>query len=133
HSAGANIGGPAAAEAAFSHPTEWLIKAPWPEAGLRWQDKETEARFSVFQQALGAIREIRSRQNIATKQAIEFCVKCDAATADLLKPMTAYFQSMTNATATGFGPSVAIPPTHAKSALAGIEIYVDLKDFIDVE
>jgi valyl-tRNA synthetase len=117
-----------------AHPTEpWLIKAAWPVADLRWQDKETEARFSVFQQALGAIREIRSRQNIANKQAIEFCIKCEAATAELLKPMTAYFQSMTNAAATGFGESVTIPPTHAKSALAGLEIYVDLKGFIDVD
>ena len=47
--------------------------------------------------------------------------------------MTAYFQSMTNATAKGFGPDVAIPPTHAKSALSGMEIFVDLKDFIDVK
>jgi valyl-tRNA synthetase len=111
----------------------WLIKASWPEADIQWQDKQTEARFSVFQQALGAIREIRSRQNIATKQPIEFCIKCDAATADLLQPMTAYFQSMTNATATGFGDSVTIPPTHAKSALSGLEIYVDLAGFIDVD
>jgi valyl-tRNA synthetase len=102
-------------------------------ADLKWQDPETEARFSVFQQALGAVREIRSRQNIATKQALEFCVKCDAATARLLAPMRAYFQSMTNASATGFGPDVAIPPTHAKSALAGMEIYVDLAGFIDVK
>jgi valyl-tRNA synthetase len=112
---------------------EWLIKASWPEADLQWQDKQTEARFSVFQQALGAIREIRNRQNIANKQAIEFCVKCDGATAELLQPMTAYFQSMTNAVATGFGPDVTIPPTHAKSALSGLEIYVDLKGFIDVD
>jgi valyl-tRNA synthetase len=100
---------------------------------MRWQDRETEARFAVFQQALGAIREIRSRQNIATKQALDFCVKCDEPTAKLLEPMKPYFQSMTNATATGFGPQVAIPPTNAKTALAGSEIYVDLKDFIDVK
>jgi valyl-tRNA synthetase len=110
----------------------WLIKAPWPTADLRWQDQETEARFAVFQQALGAIREIRSRQNIATKQPLEFCVRCDAATAALLEPMKPYFQSMTNATATGFGPAVAIPPTHAKSALASLEIFVDLAGLIDV-
>ena len=47
--------------------------------------------------------------------------------------MTTYFQSMTNATATGFGPGVTIPPTHAKSTIEGTEIYVDLKDFIDVK
>jgi valyl-tRNA synthetase len=113
--------------------TQWLIKTPWPEADVKWQNPEIEARFAVFQQALGAIREIRSRQNIATKQPLEFCVKCDVATAALLQPMTAYFQSMTNAGATGFGPDVTIPATHAKSALPGMEIFVDLKDFIDVK
>jgi len=132
----AGIGGPAAA-AALSHPTKtaepWLIKAAWPVADMRWQDKETEARFAVFQQALAAIREIRSRQNIATRQPLEFAIKCDAATAALLTPMTAYFQSMANAAATGFGPDVSIPPTHAKSALAGMEIFVDLAGLIDVQ
>jgi valyl-tRNA synthetase len=46
--------------------------------------------------------------------------------------MSAYFQSMANATATGYGPDQSPPPAHAKSALAGMEIYVDLKDSIDV-
>jgi valyl-tRNA synthetase len=99
---------------------------------LSWQNPEIEARFAVFQQALGAIREIRSRQNIPGKNPLEFSIKCDAATAALLQPMTAYFQSMANASATGFGPDVAIPPTHAKTALAGMEIYVDLAGQIDV-
>jgi valyl-tRNA synthetase len=116
-----------------SVPATYLITASWPEADMQWQDRETEARFAVFQQALGAIREIRSRQNIAARQPLEFCIKCDAATTELLRPMSAYFQSMTNATATGFGPQVAIPPTNAKTALPGLEIYVDLKDFIDVK
>jgi valyl-tRNA synthetase len=116
-----------------AHPTPWLIKASWPEADLRWQDRETETRFAVFQQVLAAIREIRSRQNIATRDALEFCVKCDPATAALLEPMSAYFRSMTNAAATSFGPEVKIPPTHAKSALPGIEIFVNLTGFIDVQ
>jgi valyl-tRNA synthetase len=111
----------------------WLITAPWPEADLQWQNPEIEARFAVFQQALGAIREIRSRQNIPGKNPLELSIKCDAATAALLQPMTAYFQSMANATATGFGPDAPLPATHAKTALAGMEIYVDLKDFIDID
>jgi valyl-tRNA synthetase len=133
HAQQIKIGGPAAA-AALSHPTpsEWLINAPWPEADLRWQDPEIEARFAVFQQALAAIREIRSRQNIPGKTPLDFSIRCDAATAALLQPMSAYFQSMANATATGFGPNESPPPAHAKSALAGMEIYVDLKDSIDV-
>ncbi|MEX2173829.1 MAG: class I tRNA ligase family protein, partial [Pirellulaceae bacterium] len=114
------------------HSPKWLIVAPWPEADLSWQNRETEARFALFQQALGAIREIRSRQNIATKNPLNFAIRCDAATADLLQPMAPYFLSMANATATALGPDAAVPPTNAKSSLAGMEVVVDLAGLIDV-
>ncbi len=112
--------------------TQWLITAPWPVADMSWHNAETEARFAVFQQALAAIREIRSRQNIGTKTPLSFAIKCDVATAGLLAPMATYFQSMANATATGFGADVAIPATNAKTTLPGMEIYVDLAGLIDV-
>ena len=114
-------------------PTKQIIIAPWPRADVSHQDKQIEARFATFQAALAALREIRSRQNIASRQAIEFSIKCDAATAALLEPMKPYFQSMANAAATALGESVTPPPTHAKTTLASMEIYVDLKDLLDVK
>ncbi len=111
---------------------KWIITAPWPREAVERQNAETEARFALFQQALGAIREIRSRQNIAGRLPLEFCIKCDAETARLLTPMTPYFQSMVNCTSTGFGPDVVPPTTHSKAAIARVEIFVDVKDFIDV-
>jgi valyl-tRNA synthetase len=110
-----------------------LIHAPWPAADLKRQDKTIESQFAIFQQALAALREIRSRQNIANRNELEFCVKCDAATAKLLQPMVPYFQSMANAKATGWGEAIEPPATHAKASLGSIELYVDLKDFIDVK
>jgi valyl-tRNA synthetase len=112
--------------------TKHVIIAPWPRAESAHQDKATEARFATFQAALAALREIRSRQNIPPRNTVEFCIKCDAATANLLQPMAAYFQSMANATSTGFGPSVTSPPMTSKSAVSGMEIFVDMKDLIDV-
>jgi valyl-tRNA synthetase len=112
-------------------PTKQIIIAPWPRADLAHQDKEIEARFATFQAALAALREIRNRQNINTRQAIEFSIKCSEDTAALLKPMAPYFQSMTNAAATALGERVTPPATHAKSVLPNMEIYVDLTDFID--
>jgi valyl-tRNA synthetase len=110
-----------------------LIHAPWPAADLKRQDKSIESQFAIFQQALAALREIRSRQNIATRNELEFCVKCDTATAKLLQPMAPYFQSMANAKATGWGEAIEPPATLAKAALGSAELYVDLKDFIDVK
>ena len=111
---------------------EALIIAEWPEADRCHRDDEIEARFSRFQSALGALREIRSRQNIAPKEEITFCVKCSDEVTELLAPMDSYFVSMANARGKGWGPHVEPPSTSATISLTDMEVYVDLKDFIDV-
>ncbi len=52
---------------------------------------------------LGAIREIRSRQNIPPKESIPFSVRCDTETTALLEPMKEYFAALANAEAVTFG------------------------------
>ena len=46
--------------------------------------------------------------------------------------MEPYFASMANAQAVAFGPEVAAPPLNAHIAAAGMDVYVDLADLIDV-
>jgi valyl-tRNA synthetase len=117
----------------LSAPSESLVIAPWPTADLARYDQQLEQQFAQFRAVLGALREIRSRQGIAPKDSIEFCLACDPATARLLEPMQRFFQSMARATGTAWGPSVTPPATHAQVSLKGIEVYVDLSDLLDVE
>ena len=112
---------------------ESVMIAAWPAVDSQHRLPEIEQQFARFQAALGAIREIRSRQNIGPKQPIEFSVQCDAETAALLQPMEPYFESMAGATNVGWGPQVIAPPTSAQVTLPGLEVFVDLKDFIDVD
>ncbi|MCE9553025.1 MAG: valine--tRNA ligase [Planctomycetes bacterium] len=132
-SARRTIGNPPGASAHPLTSAPSIMIAPWPEANLQQQDPTIEARFARFQAVLGGLREIRSRQNIAPKAKMEFVGKCDAATADLLKPMAPYFASMAGATATAWGPDVSPPAVTAHTTLPGIELYVDLTGLIDVE
>jgi len=111
---------------------ESVMIAPWPTCDAAHIDAEIEARFATFQATLGALREIRSVRNLPPKAAVEFVVRCDAATASLLAPMAPYFASMARARCTGLGEASVIPRPNATVALPGIEIFVDLKDFIDV-
>ena len=46
--------------------------------------------------------------------------------------MEPYFVSMAAARPTGWGPEVAPPKLSANVALAGMEVFVDLADLIDV-
>ena len=66
--------------------------APWPESDAARQDPQIEAQFARFQEVLRAVREIRSRQNVPPKTKIDFAVRCDAATAELLRADGAVFR-----------------------------------------
>jgi len=114
------------------HAAESVMIASWPKPDLRWQNPEVETRFQRFQEVLRGLREIRSRQNIVPKKAMSFAVRCDAATAELLRPMERYFDAMANAQAQSWGPAVIPPDDAANISLPGIEVYVDLADLIDV-
>ncbi|MCB9940781.1 MAG: valine--tRNA ligase [Planctomycetaceae bacterium] len=116
----------------LSPPAEKIIVAPWPLADTKRQDAKIEAEFKTFQQVLGAVREIRSRQNIAPKKAIEFIVKADAATIALLEPLKPYFAGMANASVAAWGPDAEPPATNAHINLQGIDVFVDLTGLIDV-
>jgi valyl-tRNA synthetase len=111
---------------------ESIMLAPWPECDPMRQDAEIEAQFARFQDVLRAVRDIRARQGVAPKATLTFSVRCDAAVAELLKPMEPYFEPMANARSTGFGPNVEAPALSAHVSLPGIDVYVDLADLIDV-
>lgn len=113
--------------------SDTLLIAPWPQVDSARRDAQIEARFARFQTALGAIREIRSRQNIAPKEPVEFQIRCDEETVQLLRPMEPFFASMARATATDWGRDITPPATNAAINRNGMEVYVDLKDFIDVD
>ena len=88
---------------------ESIMIAPWPQADVARQDAVIEARFARFQEVLRAVRDIRNRQGVPQRTQIDFAVRCDLATAELLKPMEPYFVSMAEARPTGWGPEVAAP------------------------
>ena len=111
---------------------ESIMQAPWPESDPARQDAGIEAQFARFQEVLRAVRDIRARQGVAPKTPIKFSVRCEAAVAELLLPMEPYFAPLANASATGFGAEVIAPPLSAHMALAGMDVYVDLAELIDV-
>lgn len=112
---------------------ESIMIAPWPEADSSWQDEHIEAQFARFQEVLRAVRDIRGRQNVPPKQEIDFSVRCDADTAELLRPMETYFAGMAGACVTDLGTDVEPPALSANVTLPGIEVFIDLAELIDIE
>ena len=113
--------------------TKSIMLADWPEVEDQRIDPVIEQQFSLFQDVLRAIREIRSRQNIAPKQEVEFSVACSDDVVELLEPMHGYFQSMANARSVEWGQGIEPPANSANVRVDKIEVFVDLKNFIDVD
>ena len=78
-----------------------IMVAAWPQSEVTRQDPEIEAQFAQFKEVLRAVREIRSRQNVAPKKRLEFAVRCGEEMAELLRPMEPYFVAMAGARPTG--------------------------------
>lgn len=111
----------------------YLAQASWPAIAADWQNQEIESQFAIFQRGLGTIREIRSRQNLTPKQAVNFSVRCSSEIKSILEPMGSYFASMACATLTAIGADVTAPKPSATVAQNDFEIYVDLTGLIDEE
>lgn len=113
---------------------KWLMKSRWPVAETSWQNPQIEQQFATFVAVLGALREIRSRQNIPPREEVRFSIECDASTADLLEPMKPYFKALAKANCDSLGSTfekLDVPP--AKMNVDGMEVTVDLGQFIDIE
>ena len=110
----------------------WLMRSAWPTPCVEHQDPQIEQQFSRFVAVLGALREIRSRQNIPPKEEVTFTVGCDAATSQLLQPMQPFFEALAGAKCLGLGSGYSVPDMPAQMIVEGLEVTVDLGRFIDV-
>ena len=115
-----------------SLPNQWIILADWPTVHEEHIRPEVEKQFAHFVDLVGAIREIRSRQNITQRQPLQFCVRCELAMEQLLAPMAPFIQSMAGATATQWSTSPSVPSVNAHVGIDQMDVYVDLTQFIDV-
>jgi len=110
-----------------------IMLAPWPESDPKRENLEIEARFSLFQEVLRAVRDIRARHGVPPKKALTFSVHCAAAVAEGLAPLTPYFPTLANARLSALGPQVKAPESCAHTVLSNMEVFVDLAELIDVE
>lgn len=112
--------------------SQWLIRAPWPETRNQDRDPIIERQFAKFVAVLGALREIRSRQNLPPKAELSFQLQCDAETVELLKPMAGFFKALAGAKVITWDTSACKPEMAAQLNADGMEVIVDLGNLIDV-
>jgi valyl-tRNA synthetase len=113
----------------------FVMMADWPTVDTRdTGDPTIEKQFAVFREVLGAVRRIRSSQNIPPRDSVPVAIRCDRDTADLLSPMKVLLESLATAEVVHLGPDAKPFATDAPLAIPAfdIDVHVDLEQFIDV-
>ncbi len=111
---------------------ESIMVAAWPAPPAAWVDGRTETQFGMFLTVVGAIREIRSRQNVPPRTSVKVALRMPADTTALLAPMLGSLASMAVAEITAAGPEATGSPGAATATAGGCDVFVDLADLIDV-
>jgi valyl-tRNA synthetase len=112
---------------------ESIMLARWPEPPAGWTDERTERQFGTFLAVVGAIREIRARQNVPPRTKVPAAIRAAADVAELLEPMRAAIESMATVELTAVGPAVAGAAGATTASAAGCDVFVDLADLVDVD
>ena len=113
--------------------TESVTIAPWPTADTAHISADIETQFAKFQAVMGAVRNIRTENNIPPKESISFSVGCDKPTAKLLVGMGPYFKSIASADLQDAGGTVPTGLKTASKVIEGMAVHVDISDFFDAE
>ena len=113
-------------------PAESIMIARWPTPPAKWIDPRTEEQFGTFLGVVGAIREVRARQNVPPRTRVQAALRLPAATAELLLPMHAAIESMAMVELTAVGPEAAGAAGAATAAVPGGEVLLDLAATVDV-
>ena len=111
---------------------DWIVRASWPTVDKKFIKPDVAKQFSHFVDLIGAVREIRSRQNIAPKDKVAFSVRCNDEMKQLLSPMAPFIESMANAAATQWSSNPNMPAIPAQISIPEMDVFVDLTQFIDV-
>jgi valyl-tRNA synthetase len=112
---------------------ESIMVARWPVVPAAWADADTEERFGTFLAVVGAIREVRARQNVPPRTGVPVAIRAAADRVALLRPMLSALESMAIVTVGAVGPEATGAPGATPVAVRGCEVFVDLADLVDVD
>jgi valyl-tRNA synthetase len=110
---------------------ESIMIAPWPQADQAWIDRESERQIEQVQNVVRAIRDVRSRYNIAPSKPLVCSASASNAVCEQLTASAALIRQLTNLSEFAAGADVSKPDKAAAVVVGEIQIFVH--DVIDAE
>ncbi|MGD9346668.1 MAG: valine--tRNA ligase, partial [Candidatus Aminicenantes bacterium] len=104
--------------------SDLLIIAKWPEPQSQWIDDRIEADFSLIQEVIRSIRDLRSRYQIPPSKTVDAQIKADGPSADVLQRLKDLILHLGGVGALDVSPLVERPPTAATQVVGDMEVYL---------
>ncbi|MCI5141493.1 MAG: valine--tRNA ligase, partial [Candidatus Electrothrix sp. ATG1] len=112
-----------------------IMLESFPEANENWQDSEADQSMQLLMDVISAIRTIRSEADVHPSMKVQASVICaDASQREVLNNFSASLCSMTRSESLAIMESGTVPDDagHVLTE-SGVEVFVPLKDLIDVD
>ncbi|MBN1257362.1 MAG: valine--tRNA ligase [Planctomycetes bacterium] len=111
-----------------------LIRAPWPQAQEEWRDQKLEEEMNLAQEAIRAIRNVRSKFNLAARKPLAISVSArDEEVEQILKHQVGLIARLAVLEELEIAVALPKPAQAASEILDAMSIYVPLSGLMDVE
>ncbi len=108
-----------------------LISSPWPKAKSEHRDADIERDFSLIQDLIKAVRELRARYNMPPKQRIGALVRADSDMVAVMRRLDRHVLNLGGLESLQVAPDIKRPAAAAIQVVGNVELYltgvIDLK------
>lgn len=117
------------------HEGETIMLTPWPVEMALGASSERASQMEIMMEAIKSIRNMRAEMNVPLgKKSEVILVPTDKKMEDVIKSHTSYFETLAWAEkVTLLAPSDPKPENATAAVVNGVEVYLLLKDLIDVD
>ncbi|MDX1683336.1 MAG: class I tRNA ligase family protein, partial [Phycisphaeraceae bacterium] len=124
-------GGVAGLEAVAIPASDLLVNAPWPKVDAGATDEAAEKAFAVVREAVSAIREVRTANQVVPRETVEVSIRAGGDRAAILEEAADLVGTLAGAKLVAVGESVERPDAAAGTAMGEAEVFVH--DVIDAD
>ena len=107
-----------------------IMLAMIPDADEKIIDEKLEMTVEMIKEIIGKVRNVRGENNIPPSKALNLIVKSNS---EVIKENMAMIKYLAKIDEMSFEPTVETPALAASFIIDGIEFFIPLKDFIDVD
>ncbi len=106
------------------HPSGLLVHASWPQVSPELVDPQAEAQFTIVEQVVTALRQVRTTHKVPPRRVVTFSAQAQANTAQQIVEHRQLIETLAHVQTGQVGPSIQSPDDAAVTLIGQTQLYV---------